>query len=81
MLGTLLNLFENYKDTCSIDAPRSGCVSFVRTAKYLNKLIDVDEDMWVIVPEDIELPHKDKMKWYRTDDPDATGHAGGVERR
>jgi len=71
MLETLLNLFENYKKTCSIVKPRAKCVTFARSREYLKYLSGVKKDMWVITP-DISTPSSSSggIKYYQTEYPE-----------
>ena len=56
MLEILLNLFENYKETCSITKVRNKCVTFARNSSYLKYLSGVQKDIWVIVPWKMVTP-------------------------
>ena len=71
MLETLLNLFENYKDTCSITNLRDGCVTFVRNQKYTKHLWGEQKDCWIIIPNTI-IPNstEKKFKYYLSDNPE-----------
>ena len=78
MLETLLNLFENYKKTCSIVKPRSKCVTFARSGEYLKYLSGVKKDMWVMLSDDLidggfeQYKHlyDPKIKFYFTTHPE-----------
>jgi len=62
MLETLLNLFANYKKTCSITKLRSGCVSFARDESYMKYIRGQQIDAWVIVPWGMS-PESTKYYW------------------
>lgn len=70
MLEILLNLFENYKNTCSITAPRSKHVTFARDTSYLQYVANCNKDMWVIVPWDMSTPSSSSkgVKYYNMKD-------------
>lgn len=73
MLETLLNLFGNYKNTCSITNMRDGCVTFARNADYLfDNLGGEPKDVWIITPE-ISIPSSSSgrhPKYYPTKYPE-----------
>ena len=66
MLETLLDLFENYKNTCSITNPRAKHITFARDESYLKYVSSVKKDMWVIVPWEMSTPSSSSggVKYY-----------------
>ena len=71
MLEILLNLFENYNQTCSITNLKDKCVSFIRSEKYykyIEKFKNVDA--WVIIPKDFQIPQNINLKLLKHDYPE-----------
>lgn len=69
MLETLLNLFENYRKTCSITHIEDGAVTFARSVKHLELINRVDRDAWIVVPVDVDMPcnpRDPRLKYYRS---------------
>ena len=71
MLETLLNLFENYKNTCPINKLRTKCVTFARDVAHLTYLNGKQKDVWVITP-DIRTPSSSSngIKYYPMEYPE-----------
>jgi len=72
MLETLLKCFANYKKTCPITKPRSGCVTFARNGSYLKYFSGVQKDIWVIIPWDLLTPSSStgNIKYYNSKYPE-----------
>jgi len=66
MLETLLNLFANYKKTCSITNIQPGCVTFARDKHYMKYLFKAKKDAWAIIPWGTSTPScsPESMKYY-----------------
>ncbi len=52
MHNTIMSKYPNYKNTCSINNLSDGCITFIRSKKYLN-LAD-HKDVIVLVPKELE---------------------------
>ncbi len=72
MLEDMLKIFDGYTNTCSIMDIKDKCVTFIRDTKYLEYLIDVDKDVWIIAPkwmEEFFLGLSLNIKFCFVDDP------------
>lgn len=72
MLEHLLKQFENYDKTCLITDIEDRCVTFMRDRSYVKYLINIDKDIWVVVPKSIGRYSglSSNIKFYYVDDPD-----------
>jgi UDP-3-O-[3-hydroxymyristoyl] glucosamine N-acyltransferase len=73
MLETLLDLFEGYHNTCSIENIKKKHVSFVRDISYLYYLNKEDRDAWIMIPDNTPksiIQHNNNLKFYRSKYPE-----------
>jgi UDP-3-O-[3-hydroxymyristoyl] glucosamine N-acyltransferase len=70
-MKTLIKLFKNYNQTCSIINIKDKSVTFIRDEKFLHYLDDVDKDIWVIVPVDcVSCSTRKNVKLYYSEYPE-----------
>lgn len=70
MLEYLLEKLNNYRETCSILNPRSGCVTFLRDVKYGHYLEGVRKNILVVAPLDFTSKVHSNVEIYKTKNPE-----------
>lgn len=68
----LIALAGSKYSTCSLINFRDKCVTFLKNERYLKYLKRLDVDLFVIIPEDINIPFNinKNVKLYKSKDVD-----------
>ncbi len=74
MLASFRNEIPSYYSVCSLQAPKSDCVTFIRSEKFIDQLRAIAsqgiKNVTVIAPPNIALPAIDGVSYYLTEHVD-----------